>query len=242
SSDEMAQKAEERRNDFFDTQEGLHYLAKETGGFFVHNTNDINRGISRVLEDQKGYYLIGYVPDSSTFRAERGLRRFHKFNMKVKRAGLRVRTRTGFYGIADEETRPPARTPAQQIVAALTSPFASGDIRMKLTSVYGHDPKAGSFMRSMLHIDANDLTFNEEEGGFHKGEINIAAFTFSDNGRVVDQKSITYTIRAPTDTYQKMKRQGFLYTVIVPIKKAGAYQLRIAVRDAASERVGSANQ
>jgi hypothetical protein len=37
-------------------------------------------------------------------------------------------------------------------------------------------------------------------------------------------------------------RDGLLYTLNVPVKKAGAYQLRIAVRDAESKRVGSASQ
>jgi VWFA-related protein len=239
---EMEQKLEDRRNESFDTQDGLNYLAQQTGGFFVRNTNDLNRGINRVLEDQKGYYLLGYAPESSTFRAEKGLYKFHKFSVKVKRAGLRVRTRTGFYGIADEETRPVERTPAQQIMAALVSPFGSGDVHLKLTSIYGHDAKLGSFVRSMLHIDGKDLTLTEEEDGFRKGVVNIAAFTFGDNGRVIDQESRTYTLRVGEDDYRKILRQGFLYTILVPVKKPGAYQLRIAVRDAASERVGSANQ
>ncbi len=239
--EEMTRKLNARRDEFYDTQEGLSYLANETGGLFIRNTNDLNRGISRALEDQKGYYLLGYVPDSSTFRAEKGLRKFHKLSVKVKRAGLKVRTRTGFFGIADEE-RPAQRTPAQQLFSALISPFASGDIHMKLTSVFGHDAKAGSFVSSMLHIEGKDLTLAEEEGGFHKGIVNIAAFTFGDNGRIVDQNSRTYTLRVTDEQYQKILRQGFLYTIVVPVKKPGAYQLRVAVRDDASERVGSANQ
>lgn len=238
---EMAQKLNERKDEFFDTQEGLNYLANETGGLFIRNTNDLNRGIGRVLEDQKGYYLLGYVPEASTFRAEKGLRKFHKFSVKVKRAGLKVRTRTGFFGIADEE-RPAQRTPAQQLFSALISPFASGDIHLKLTSVYGHEVKGGSFVSSMLHIEGKDLTLTEEEGGFHKSIVNIAAVTFSDNGRVVDQNNRTYTIRVNDEQYQKILKHGFLYTIIVPVKKPGAYQLRVAVRDDASERVGAANQ
>ncbi len=239
--EEMTRKLTERRDEFYDTQEGLNYLANETGGLFFRNTNDLNRGISRVLEDQKGYYLLGYMPESSTFRAEKGLRKFHKLGVKVKRAGLKVRTRTGFFGIADEE-RPAQRTPAQQLLSALVSPFASGDIHLKLTSVFGHDVKAGPFVSSMLHIEGKDLTLAEEEGGFHKGTVNIAAFTFSDNGRIVDQNSRTYTLRINDEQYQKVLKQGFLYTIVVPVKKPGAYQLRVAVRDDASERVGSANQ
>ncbi|HST23780.1 MAG TPA: VWA domain-containing protein [Blastocatellia bacterium] len=240
--EEMTRKLNERRDEFYDTQEGLNYLANETGGLFFRNTNDLNRGISRVLEDQKGYYLLGYMPESSTFKSEKGLRKFHKLSVKVKRAGLKVRTRTGFFGIANEEERPAPRTPAQQLLSALISPFASGDIHLKLTSVFGHDAKAGSYVSSMLHIEGKDLTLAEEEGGFHKGIVNIAAFTFSDNGRIVDQNSRTYTLRMNDEQYHKVLKQGFLYTIVVPVKKPGAYQLRVAVRDDASERVGSANQ
>jgi hypothetical protein len=170
------------------------------------------------------------------------LRKFHKLSVKVKRAGLKVRTRTGFFGIANEEERPAPRTPEQQLLSALVSPFASGDIHLKLTSVFGHDAKAGPYVSSMLHIEGKDLTLAEEAGGFHKGTVNIAAFTFSDNGRIVDQNSRTYTLRMNDEQYRKVLKQGFLYTIVVPVKKPGAYQLRVAVRDDASERVGSANQ
>ena len=37
-------------------------------------------------------------------------------------------------------------------------------------------------------------------------------------------------------------RDGFVYTVTVPIKKPGAYQLRVALRDGSTGRVGSASQ
>jgi hypothetical protein len=43
-------------------------------------------------------------------------------------------------------------------------------------------------------------------------------------------------------TYRRLLQDGLLYFFNVPIKHAGAYQLRVAVRDAASERVGSASQ
>jgi len=239
---QIEQRLESRRAEMFDSQEGLQYLAQETGGFFVRNTNDIGRGIKRVLDDQKGYYLIGYVPEQATFKLDQGRRKFHKISLKVKPAGLRVRSRTGFYGIADEEARPVLRTPAQQVTAALMSPFASGDVHLRLTSLFGHDPKAGPFVRSLLHIDARDLTFTDELDGSHKSVVDVVAVTFGDNGRLVDQESRTYTLQVRDAIYQQMKQRGFLYTVSVPVKKPGAYQLRVAVRDSASARVGSANQ
>src|SRR5262249_49399061 len=44
---------QDRRDQNFDLQEGLNYLAHETGGFSVRNTNDLNRGIRRILDDQR---------------------------------------------------------------------------------------------------------------------------------------------------------------------------------------------
>jgi VWFA-related protein len=231
-----------RHEELFNTQDGLQYLAKQTGGFFIRDTNDLNRGIRQVLDDQRGYYLLGYVPEASSFRPTRSGVPFHKISVRVKDPGLRVRSRTGFYGVSDEVFRPKPQTPVQQLLAALTSPFASGEIGLKLTSLFGHDPKAGAFVRSMLHIDPREITFTQEPDGQHKGVIDIAAFTFGVNGELVNQESREYTFRVPEAEFDQFKRQGLLYNLTVPIKKPGAYQLRVAVRDTASEKTGAANQ
>lgn len=245
-SDQTPQQIEEaldaRRQEMFDTQQGLQYLAQETGGFGIRNSNDLGRGIRRVLDDQRGYYLLGYVPDYSTFKLDRGLRKFHKIAVKVKTAGLNVRSRKGFYGIPEEVARPARRTPAQQVIGALMSPFTSGDVHLKLTSLYGHDPKAGSIVRSLLHIDPRDLSFTMKPDGSHEAVIDLVAVTFTDNGRIVQQEGRTYTLKVDDRHFAELMQRGFLYTVNVPVKKAGAYQLRVAVRDSESERVGSANQ
>jgi VWFA-related protein len=231
-----------RRDELFETQTGLVYLAKQTGGFAVRNTNDLAAGIRRVMEDQKGYYLIGYRPEESTFDARTGQRRFHRISVKVKRPGLQVRSRTGFYGIPDEEAVPVRRTREQQLVGALISPFNTSAIDMRLTSLFGNEARSGSYMRSLLYINAKSLTFTQEPDGWYKSVMDVMALTFGDNGQVVDDINRTQTIRVKGETYQTVLKNGLVYFMNVPVKKAGAYQLRVAVRDAASERVGSASQ
>lgn len=232
-----------RRSDFFESQTGLEYLASQTGGFAIRNNNDLSGGIKRVLEDQKGYYLIGYRPDESTFDAKTGSRRFHKITLKLKRPGLRSRTRTGFYGISDEETRPTQQlTRSQQLINALASPFGSGGVKLRLTSLYGNDVKLGGFLRSLLHIEARDLTFTEEADGWQKTVFDVLAVTFGDNGTVLDQISRTQTMRLRGETYKRALEDGLVFIITVPVKKPGAYQLRTALRDTATERVGSASQ
>jgi VWFA-related protein len=232
----------DRRSELFDTQTGLIYLAQQTGGFNVRNTNDLSAGIKRVVDDQKGYYLIGYRPDESTFDPKTGQRRFHNISVKVKRSGLKVRSRTGFYGISDEAARQPRRTRAQQLIGALVSPFGASGVKMRLTSLFANDRKEGSFVRSLLYIDASGLSYEDEADGWHKAVVDVMAITFGDNGRVIDQVNRTQTIRVRGATFERVKQYGLVYFLNVPVKKPGAYQLRVAVRDAASERVGSASQ
>ena len=242
SAEQLEQQLSDRRSEFFESQNGLNYLAQQTGGFFVHDTNDLGRGIRRVLEDQRGYYLIGYRPDESTFDPRTGRRKFHHLSLRVTRPGkFNVRMRNGFFGISDEEQQPGPKTAAQQLVGGLTSPFGSSGVRLQLTSLFSN-AASGSIMRSLLHIDAHDLTFTNEADGSHKSIIDILAVTFGDNGVPVDQTGPSYTIHLGAEAYKVALRDGFVYTVTVPIKKPGAYQLRIALRDSASERVGSASQ
>lgn len=226
------------RDDFFESQDGLNYLAQQTGGFFVRNTNDLNGGIRRVLNDQESYYLIGFIPEEATFNRDKA-RGFHDLKVKVTRPGVRVRSRSGFFGVTDEEDK---KTSSQSLLSALTSPFNSGQVGLQLTSMLGIDAQKGAFVSSLLHIDANNLTFAQEPNGQRKGSFEIAAFTFGDNGRIVDQNVRGYTIHMTEKEFEQTLKAGIFYRVNLVIKKPGAYQLRTAVRDTASLRVGSANQ
>jgi VWFA-related protein len=244
TSDQVQEKLDNRRADFYESQGAMDYLARQTGGLAVRNNNDLNAGIRRALDDQQGYYLIGYRPDEGTFDKVSGRRKFHKLSLKITRPGkFNVRMRNGFFGITDEEeAHPVPQTQLQQLVGAITSPFGSAGVHVRLTSLFGNDPKTGSTMRSMVHVKGSDLTFTDEPDGWHKTTFDILAITFGDNGAVVDQLGRTHTMRVKGKVYERVVKDGFTYNLTVPVKKAGAYQLRTAVRDVSSERVGSASQ
>ena len=243
STAQVDEQLSNRRATAFEVQEGLDYLAQETGGLAIRNTNDLSGGIRRVMADQKDYYLIGYRPDDSTFDAKTGRRTFHKLSVKILRPGkFKVRMRNGFYGVADDAQVAKAVTPREQILSALVSPFGAAGVRLRLTTLFANDAKAGSYMRSLLHVNANDLTFTDLPDGSHKADFDVVGITFGDNGSTIDQVGKSYTLTARGNDYQQILKDGFVYFLTVPIKKAGAYQLRAALRDHGSGRVGSASQ
>ena len=116
-------------------------------------------------------------------------------------------------------------------------------MNLHLTSLFANDAKVGSLMRSLIHVNCKDLSFTDEADGWHQSEFDVVAMTFGENGNLVAEPvSRTYKLRVRAGDYDTVLRDGLVYFLTVPIKKAGAYQLRAAVRDHASQRVGSASQ
>ena len=240
SPDAMNAQAQARRDELIDTQEGLSFLAEETGGLAIKNNNDLSGGVRRVLDDQS-YYLVGYEPDADTFDPAK--RKFNALVVKVLRPGATVRYRSGFFNVADRE-KPAAtttQTTGQQLNAALLSPFAVGGIGLRLNALFGDNSKTGPFVRSLLHINAADLKFTDAPDGNKKASFDLLAVSFGDNGQPVDQLGKSYVISVKPAAYAKMAASGFVYNFTFPINKAGAYQYRVAIKDS-SGRIGSASQ
>jgi VWFA-related protein len=216
-------------------REGSDLIARQTGGFLVRNSNDF--GLDRIADDQKGYYLLGYRPPDETFN-----RQFHHIKLKVKGRGLTVRTREGFYGISDEDTRPRELTAADHLTTALMSPFGANDIGLRLTALFTNFAAGGSLLRSLVHITARDLTFVDEPGGGHKATFDLGIVLFGDNGRVRDSQSRLVNLVLHGRDYEGALQNGIVYTLDTPLKVSGEFQFRIALRDQNSSRIGSAGQ
>jgi VWFA-related protein len=228
-----------RANELRDTQDGLRYLAENTGGFAIINSNNISHGIRRVLDDQS-YYLVGYEPDGETFDPR--TRRYNKLEVKVKREGVRVRYRSGFFGFSEDEIKKPQLNASQSLLNALTSPFAINDISLHLNALFLGGEKETLFLRSYLHINAGDLKFTKEPDGTYQTKFNLVALSFGDNGVVIDEYGKSHTVNIREDAYRKVQEKGFVYHFTFPVKKAGGYQMRVAVQDELGGKVGSANQ
>ena len=232
----------ERARSLFELQNGLNYLAEQTGGTFTRNTNDIGRGLRQALEEQRGYYLIGYRPSEDVFKE--GLKDFRKLEIAVKQPGLRVRSRKGFIGISDEVLLLPKRTKTgdSQLYESLASPVAATDVPLRLTHIVNYDAKVNPSLRVLLHIDASSLTFADEADNWKRLTLDVAGVTLGDDGRVVNEFTRTHTVRVGSQTLPLVQQNGLTYAASVPVKLPGAYQIRLVVRDGVSKKHGTASQ
>lgn len=213
--------------------DGAELIAKQTGGFVVSNKNDF--GFERVFEDQSGYYLIGYRPASTTFD-----RRFHTIQARVKRGGMTVRTRGGFFGVTGDESR--AAQPTDRVDRALISPFAANEIAVRVVTYFANDPARGSLLRVFVGLDAKDLTFTVEPDGTHVAKFDLSGVLFGENGAVANRQDQSGMLRLRGRPYERALREGVIYGFDWPLKQTGAFKLRVALRDAASQKVGASGQ
>ena len=80
------------------TQDTLHVLAANTDGRAIVNRNDLAAGMKQIIRDSSGYYLLGYNSSQAPTDGK-----FHAIKVNVKRKGVDVRSRKGYWAYSLED-------------------------------------------------------------------------------------------------------------------------------------------
>jgi VWFA-related protein len=223
-------------------QASLAYLADRTGGLAYDNGNDLNWGLDQVLADQAGYYLLGYHPPESTLNGKNSASDFHHIQLKVTRAGLHVRSRSGFFGETDDQALPKYSTPVEQLHAAMLSPFQSSGVGVRLTALYAEVPRQGPVVRNLLRINAANLSWWPDTHGSQWAQLHLVVVATGAGDQQLAAVDRVFDLKVGPGKMAEALLDGALYTLDVPVPKRGAYQIRVAVRDETTAKIGSATQ
>ena len=98
----------------------LRRLAADTGGRAIVNTNNATEQLEGVMADASAYYLVGYSPTRKTNDGK-----FHEIKVRVKRRGVRVTARRGYWSASEKELTAAAEAAATPVNTALTSALAA---------------------------------------------------------------------------------------------------------------------
>src|SRR3954451_10406962 len=126
--------------------DSLRTLGEATDGLAIVGSNDLARGLKRVVDDLSSYYLMGYY---STGKLDG---KFHPISVRVKRPGVRVRARRGYMAAtpasaatmtrSNTPANEPAEATAAHAVEAAIAPLArySRDVPLRLQIAAGWKP------------------------------------------------------------------------------------------------------
>ena len=126
----------------------LRELADNTDGRAIVNRNDLAGAMKQIVRDASAYYLVGY---NSTQAPTDG--KFHAIRVRVKRPGVQVRHRQGYWAYSAEDvkraTAPPKAGPPAEVTRALAA-IAPMTNRRYIRTWIGNDKGADGQTRVTL--------------------------------------------------------------------------------------------
>lgn len=237
----------------FEKQDGLSHLAKETGGRFFRNTNDLQAGLTKSIVEASQHYLLAWSPVSESGKDEK----WRKIEVKIRnRTDLSVRAQGGYLGRGAEaaadakadgdgqkaEAAQAAAPPHErQLNAAATSLVPARDLPVSLSVSYLDLPVEGASVAVNLQIDGRAVEFTTEPGGQTKANVDLLGLVYNADGKREKYARELLTVDGPTAALAKAGRRDLFHSYRLKLAP-GLYQVRVAARDAKSGRAGSAVQ
>lgn len=203
-------------------------LAEGTGGRAFYNSNDINGGIRRAIEDSRVTYVLGYYPTHGKWDGK-----FHEIKVKTKRPSLNVRYRRGYFAFSAKPQDEKQRRAA--LDDAVWSPLDATGIGL---TVRVEEANAETkTLKVVIQVDPRDVTLQEKD---HRwiGSLDVLFVPRTTDGRQLKGTSDTLNMQLKRETYEQVVQKGLVLTKHVSIA-ADAYQLRVVVRDQTSGALGS---
>ncbi|OLC49083.1 MAG: hypothetical protein AUH43_08370 [Acidobacteria bacterium 13_1_40CM_65_14] len=102
------------------TMDTLRTLADNTDGRAIVNRNDLDVGMKQITRDSSAYYLIGYNSSQAPSDGK-----FHEIKVRVKRSGVQVRARKGYWALTAEQTTRALQPPKSAVPKAVDEALAS---------------------------------------------------------------------------------------------------------------------
>jgi VWFA-related protein len=205
------------------SQDSLRVLASSTGGFAAVNRNDLNGAFDRIVAENSSYYMFGYYSGN-----DRRDGRFRKIEVRVKRPGLRVRSRNGYFEARGRRPAAPTSTTALSpaVSEALGSPLPIAGMPMKVFAAPYKGTAPNAAVAFATEIDVNKFDFVEKNGIFSE-QIELVHTATDSKGKVFPGERQLLSLNLKPDTLARARSRGFRMVSQASLPP-GRYQMRIA--------------
>ncbi|HEV2883983.1 MAG TPA: VWA domain-containing protein [Pyrinomonadaceae bacterium] len=226
------------------TQEPLKLIADETGGRAFLNSNSIGDGILQAINETSNYYLLAWRPASREQREGK-----LQLAVSIKdRPDLKVRIRTNTFGpsaaaasataktkSAKEPKPAPAPAPNEELLSALGDLYPNRTIPVSVSAGFQRAANADLLLKLSFQIDSRALALDPADKN-SKAELDVMGAAIDDRGLVYSFKQV---VKVPAENASG--QPPLLWNQQLNVKP-GLYQVRVAVRERATGKTGSAMQ
>jgi VWFA-related protein len=209
-----------------DPRSGLQELADQTGGFLIHDTNDLANGLRRINDDMRGYYLITYLPQNEDYNG-----RFRRISVKLSRPNVEVQTRKGYYAVEAVGQLPVLDYEAPAIAAARSARGELNPLSFRAAAL--SFPAANRPGLTLLLGEAPMSAFNFAPAADKKSynaDFSVVALIRDQSGQVVQKLSRHYPLGGPIEQLDAARKGEWLFyreTQLPP----GSYRVELIAYD-----------
>ncbi|HEY0512159.1 MAG TPA: VWA domain-containing protein [Thermoanaerobaculia bacterium] len=193
-------------------QNGLRFLAEDTGGRELFNAADVPAALARMSADFTTYYSIGYQPPRPGDTAE------HKIEVRVRARGAQVRYRQWY------RDKPTAELVAERTLAAMR--FGAEDNPLAATVEIVPGKKAGETL-VRVKVPISKL-FLEPAAGSREGRLRLYLVAGGQDAMTPVRQTRLVTVSVPDAAAGGAKE--YTHEIAIPLKD-GTYSLGVGVRD-----------
>jgi VWFA-related protein len=214
----------------------LEELAKDTGGFFVSNTNDLKGPLRKVSEEINTYYEITYTPVIDKYDGH-----FRKIAVSLARPDMKLQTRSGYYALPSIQGQDllPYEVPMLSALASKPIPRDIG-FRAGVKSFVSKNSTSKTAVVFDVPMENVTLTKEETEKTF-RIHTALLGLVKDSTGAIVQKISRDVNSKGQLDNYEATKAGHFIYTQYMTLAP-GRYTLETAVLDRESMKVGAKKQ
>lgn len=213
-----------------DTQGTLQMLAEETGGLLLANSNNLAERLARISGDLEAYYELAYTPASTTYDG-----RFRNVQVKVKRRGVDVQSRSGYFALPPSDGAPLLPYEMPMLAAAAASPLPTPFAFKATVFRFGQTPMG---LQHTVHVEVplDQLTFEEDrQARTYTLRFTVMALVRDAKGEVVERLSDSFPLEGPLDRVPALKRGRLVFKRQLWLAP-GHYTVMAVARDHATER------
>ena len=184
----------------------LGQLANETGGLLVSGTNNPGPRLRQVNDDLHSYYVLTYTPKNSDYDGK-----FRQISVKVKRSGVDVQARKGYYAVGARYDTPVMafEAPALAVLGGKSQPNA-----FPTKAAAFSFPEAGKpgLVPIVVEVPASSVNFvgDTEKKTYHT-DFAVVVVIKDEFQHPVRKLSSQYLLSGPLDQLDAAKRGNILF-------------------------------
>jgi VWFA-related protein len=229
-NDAPLSKALEKNEDVLrqDPRYGLGQLAQDTGGQIFDSTNNLRTGFDRIENDLHNYYLVGYVPANDTYDGH-----FRSIEVKVKRPGVTVAARKGYFAVRDSGGMPINSWEAPALGALEQKPVPNA-FPVRAGALLFPERDRPGLVPVIVDLKTAPLTFQPAaDGKTYTSDFAVLVRFLDDQNQVARKVSQHYEVKGPLADIARAK-QGDVIFYREQELPAGVYTMETIVYDAPS--------